>query len=176
MSALLPASATRALLSCALAAGALATRATPPADLEAEVRTFVERYLEALEARDEEAIPSLFIDDGRFAWFTDGARSYSSAAEVVAGLRAFEGVRFETTVSDLEVVPLCEGLVSVRSSFQTRLGLPGPEGYAYGGVITWLLERSPEGAGWRILQGHTSTPGGPPREERRPERGEDGGR
>lgn len=134
-------------------------------EIEAEVSAFVAHYVETLEGGDEPAIRELFVADDRFEWFTDGARSYASAEDVLAGMRRFAGVRFETTVSELRVVPLSESLASARSGFKTELSLPDGTLHEYGGVITWLVERDPEGGPWRVLLGHTSTPGGPPADE-----------
>jgi ketosteroid isomerase-like protein len=148
-----------------LLAGACTTgKASRPAiDPSAEVRSFLDRYVATLEARDEVQVRALFVDDGRFVWFTDGARSYGSADEVIAGMRRFAEVRFQTELADVHVEPLTPDLVSAHSSFRTRLDLPGGGKHEYGGVISWLLERSSQDGSWRVLLGHTSTPGGPPR-------------
>jgi ketosteroid isomerase-like protein len=154
-----------ALAIALLLGGACATgeASRPAADPGAEVRSFLDRYVATLEARDEAQVRSLFVDDGRFAWFTDGVRSYGSTDEVIAGMRRFAGVRFRTDLADVHVESLTADLASAHSSFRTRLDLPGGEQHEYGGVISWLLERSPQDGRWRVLLGHTSTPGGPPR-------------
>ena len=86
----------------------------------------------------------------------------SSPDDVIESLRGYADVRFETTNSDLEIVPLSRSLASASMSFRTTLTIPASEDYTFAGVITWLVEKSPETGAWRVVQGHTSTPGGPP--------------
>lgn len=148
------------LLTGACATGAAAR---PAGDATAEIRDFLAHYIATLEARDEAQVRTLFVDDGRFVWFTDGARSYGSADEVLAGMRRFGDMRFRTELDDVRTELHTPDLASAHSTFRTQLDLPGGNHHEYGGVITWLLERSPDDRGWRILVGHTSTPGGPPR-------------
>lgn len=138
-------------------------RQSPEPGPDAEVKAFITDYIETLQSGDEEAIRALFVSDGRFEWFTDGALSYASVEEVLAGLRRYEGIRFETALREVRVVPLGPRLASVRSHFRTKLSIPGSSDHEYGGVITWLVEKDPASGAWRVLLGHTSTPGGPPR-------------
>lgn len=136
------------------------------ARVESEVRAFLQRYTKAIESEDADAIRSLYVPDDRFAWYTDGAIAYASPDDVVAGRLAYRGVRFATTYSRMRIVPLGSKLASARAGFRTRLEIPGQDDHEYGGVVTWLLERDVE-AGWRVLLGHTSTPGGPPASDER---------
>ena len=135
-----------------------------------EVTAFVAHYNKTLEGGDEEAIRALFVADDRFAWFTDGAKSYSSSDDVLMAMRRYAGIRFETSVSNVDVVPLSASMASVRSNFRTELTIPDADNYEYGGVITWLLEKSSTSGAWQVLLGHTSTPGGPPRADDETER------
>lgn len=153
----------RGTASAALVLALAAACTTTSGDATTEARRFLDHYVATLEARDEEQVRDLFVDDGRFVWFTDGAKSYGSAAEVLAGMRRFADVRFRTELHEVHVLPLTNELVSVHSGFRTRLELPAGGAHEYGGVISWLLERSPADGRWRVLLGHTSTPGGPPR-------------
>lgn len=131
-----------------------------------EVETFLNRYISTLESRDESAVRALFVDDARFAWFTDGVRKYSTPDQVVAGMRSYGQIRFQTSLSDVRVSRLAAGLASAESSFATKLTIPGSSDAAFEGVITWLLEKNSTSGDWKVLQGHTSTPGGPPTESR----------
>jgi len=137
--------------------------------VEKEVKAFIAHYIETLEGGDEKAIRDLFVADERFAWFTDGAKSYATADDVLAGMRRYAGIKFQTTVSEVRVVPLSATLASARSKFKTRLTIPFADDHEYGGVITWLIEKASPSGQWRVLLGHTSTPGGPPKrgEERK---------
>ncbi len=153
------------LASTTLTAFALHRTSSGPTDFESGVNGFLKHYLTTLESRDERAIRDLFVTDDRFSWYTDGARSYSTADDVLRGMRQFANVRFKTTLSKVRVVELSPSLASVRSTFRTHLTIPGRDDHEYGGVITWLLERDPAKNAWRVLLGHTSTPGGPPSKE-----------
>lgn len=154
----------------ALAVPALTASARPePTAEEAprsvqQVKDFLAGYLAALESRDEDALPDMFVADGRFRWFTDGALSYASATDVLDGMRQYGGARFATVLTDVRVVLLGERHASASATFRTDLTIPGADDHSYGGVITWVLEREAERERWRIVTGHTSTPGGPPRE------------
>lgn len=128
----------------------------------AEALAFLSRYNHTLYGDDEAAIRGLFVADERFAWFTDGALSYGSADDVLTALGRYAGMTFATELSSKEVTPLSPSLAAVSTAFDTTLTIPGADDYTFGGVITWLLERSPASGTWRVLRGHTSTPGGPP--------------
>ena len=127
-----------------------------------EVEAFLAHYIETLESKNEEAIRDLFVADDRFAWFTDGKRSYSTPEDVLAGMRRYDEVEFKTALSEVHVVPVSAMLASVWSDFRTKLTIPGADDFEYGGVITWLVEKDRNAGTWRVLLGHTSTPGGPP--------------
>ena len=127
------------------------------ARVESEVSDFLVSYLEVIEGDDTEAIRRLFVDDGRFAWFTDGEKRYTSADEVLASLASMEGTAFSTDTSEVEIVPLTPDLAHARTAFHTTLSQGGAVVFEFGGVITWLLEEVKDGE-WRVLTGHTSTP------------------
>lgn len=159
-------------------AGGQAPSAQQPvsADVETEVEAFILHYIKTLETRDEKAIRDLFASDKGVAWFTDGVKSYSTADEILAGMKRYAGVTFKTTISDVCVVPLTLAVASARSNFHTKLAGPGTDDYEFGGVITWIVEKTESGK-WTVLQGHTSTPAGPPtsgKQEARPAEEETG--
>ncbi len=131
-------------------------------DAKRDVRQFLDHYISTLESGEEEGIRALFAEDDRFAWFTDGAQSYGSAEDVLAGMARFSGIQFHTALSDIRVDLLNQSWASASSSFLTKLTIPGQEDVQYGGVITWLLEKDSSSGTWKVLLGHTSTPEGPP--------------
>lgn len=122
-----------------------------------EVEAFLASYLDVLEARDPDAVRELYVDDERFAWFTDGELRYDSVDSLLAGLAAMEGMVFSTESSEVRVTPLTHSLAHAGSSFQTSIRQGDRVVFEYGGVITWLLESGDDGT-WRVLKGHTSTP------------------
>lgn len=122
-----------------------------------EVSAFLADYLVVIEAGEPDAIRELYVDDERFTWVTDGEKAYETVDELLASLASMEGMTFSTESSDVEVLPLTAELAHASSGFQTKITQNGQLVFQYGGVITWLLERS-EAEGWRVLRGHTSTP------------------
>ena len=89
-------------------------------------------------------------------------RSNVSATDAL-GLKAYPGMSLSTEVSDVRVIALTPTLASVSTVFATEVNMSGGQVFGYVGVITMLLESS-DGE-WRVLTGHTSTPGGPPSDE-----------
>jgi ketosteroid isomerase-like protein len=127
------------------------------ADVESAVSDFLTNYLAVIEGGDTEAIRGLYVEDDRFAWFTDGEKRYASGDEVLAGLASMEGMTFSTEASDVEVIPLTPDLAHARSAFQTKILQEGAVVFEFAGVTTWLIEAGKDGE-WRVLSGHTSTP------------------
>ena len=127
------------------------------ARVTSEATDFLASYLEVIEGGDTDAIRALFVEDERFAWFTDGEKRYASVDDLLAGLASMKGMTFSTEVSEVEVVPLAPDLAHARTAFQTKLSQGGAVVFEYGGVITWVLEDVKD-SGWRVLTGHTSTP------------------
>lgn len=121
------------------------------------VSSFLSGYLRAVEARDERAIRDSYVDSDRFAWVEDGRVRYRSADEVLAGLKAIPAATpIRTTLTDLVVVPLGGGAAHARATFATTIGI-APSAFTFGGAITFALEQ--QGGRWRIVAGHTSSPG-----------------
>ncbi len=127
------------------------------ARVETQASEFLASYLEVIEGDDTEAIRGLFVDDERFAWFTDGEKRYTSADEVLVSLASMEGMTFSTDASEVEVVPLTPDLAHARTAFHTKISQEEAVVFEFSGVITWLLEEVKDGE-WRVLTGHTSTP------------------
>jgi uncharacterized protein (TIGR02246 family) len=131
------------------------------AAIDAEVRAFVGAYGATLADADPDGVRALYAEDARFAWFTDGVRLYESAQDVLDGLTGFGEVRFETAMTGVEVTALGDSHAAVRADFRTAAMADGAERFAFAGVLTMVVERAGDGA-WRVVQGHSSTAGGPP--------------
>lgn len=151
------------LLALSVTVGACAGPGRAPAHVDdaESVAAFFAHYIATLEERDPAAVRELFVDDGRFAWFTDGARSYGSPDDVLRGMQRYAEFEFRTQLDDVTVLALGARHATASASFSTELSSDDAPPFRYGGVITLVVERAPD-AGWRILRGHTSTPGGPP--------------
>lgn len=128
-----------------------------------EVSEFLANYEKTLESTDDAEIRRLYVDDGRFAWFTDGRKLYRSPQDIVDALASLRsnGLTLDTVYREVEPMALSENLASLRAEFATQAHTKAGPAFRFAGVITMLLERSPTGQ-WRVLTGHSSTPGGPP--------------
>lgn len=151
----------------AVASGALALLAAVacgPADRasvpESEVEAFLDRYLDAMAARDTAALRRMYAEDDRFVWIEDGAVRYRSVGDVFAGLASLPAdASLETDLRGLDVVPLSSDGAYAWASFTTTVG-QGAEAYSFEGVLSFALERSSDR--WHIVGGHSSSspPGG----------------
>lgn len=130
---------------------------SPPQVSESEVMALLERYAEAFAKEGgEDAIRSLYVTDDRFSWYEDGSERYPTVDAILAQVSQMPpGMTFTTEYSETRVVPLTDGLAQVRTAFQTQLNSQDGGGFSFGGAITMLVEKSPEG--WKILSGHTSS-------------------
>lgn len=127
-------------------------------DTADEVAAFLEEYLAAVDARDATVIGRSYVADDRFVWIEDGEVRYRSAEEILASLSAFPaGSAIRTELSDLVVVPLGVTGAHAWATFTTTVGT-GPGSFAFGGAISFVLERG-DGS-WRLAGGHTSSPTG----------------
>ncbi|MDA8017270.1 MAG: nuclear transport factor 2 family protein [Thermoanaerobaculia bacterium] len=145
-----------------LAALPASAQVTDPT-IEEDIRRYLASYLDILESGDIERVRRQYVDDGRFSWFTDGKRLYSSPDDVARSLAEIRrtGVRLATETKDIEVILLGGGIATLRARFATRALAAEGERFAFAGIITMILERQPSGT-WQVVQGHASTPGGPP--------------
>ena len=121
-----------------------------------EVAAFLTEYLAAIGARDATKIRTAYVADDRFVWIEDGKVRYRKADEVIASLAMFPpGSAIRTELKDLTVVQVSESAAHAWATFRTSVR-EGPSGFAFGGAISLTLER--EGASWKIVGGHTSSP------------------
>ena len=126
------------------------------ATLTQEVTAFLADYLAAIGARDAAKIRTACVADERFVWIEDGKVRYRKADEVIASLAMFpSGSAIRTEVKDLTIVRVGQSAAHAWGTFRTSVG-DGPSGFAFGGAISFTLER--EGASWKIVGGHTSSP------------------
>ncbi|MGE3180824.1 MAG: nuclear transport factor 2 family protein [Phycisphaerae bacterium] len=136
-------------------------------DAEKELRAFVDRYKNTIEADDMEAIRDLYVADKRFAWFTDGRLLYKTRDDIVDSFNGFaaSGMTFSTELTDVRETPLGDDFATIDMSFATKANVREGQGFSYAGAMTMVLERSADKK-WRIISGHSSTPGGPPAADR----------
>jgi hypothetical protein len=132
----------------------LVSACSPPpsvtGDVSAEVTALVQRWSDASEAGDVQALADTYADRDGFAWIERGAVSYTSRAAIVDGLSGVEGASITNDVSDISVTPLSDGVAAFRAhyAFQVR-------GAAFQfeseGIMSGVAIK--EGETWRFLQG-----------------------
>lgn len=151
------------VLPTALAACATAARTSQPlSDVHAAaIRDSVQQTLQLFRhystTRQWDSLVTLYADDPRFRWIENGAVRYRSQLDIRAALAALPpNTSIESTYRDTEITALAPGLASVTTLFQTRFVSPPAPPFEFGGAITMTLIHSREG--WRILNGHTSSP------------------
>jgi hypothetical protein len=106
-----------------------------------------------------DSLLSLYTEGPEFHWVEDGAVQYSSTDEIRAAIEAAgSGVRLVTTHREMKVTPLAPGVASVFTLFDTQLIDSAGPGFSYSGAVTMVVVHRE--SGWRILSGHSSTPGG----------------
>ncbi|MEZ5978721.1 MAG: nuclear transport factor 2 family protein [Planctomycetota bacterium] len=153
----------RAVVAVVVLALASACRSSASdAGAESDVENTVRAAVAAIERRDEPAVRRAFVEDDRLRWYTDGALAYASVDAMLASMASYGSVRFATELEDVEVVVLARKSAAASAAFTTELSGPGVDDVRYGGVLTWVLEHDDATDTWRIVRGHTSTPGGPP--------------
>lgn len=123
--------------------------------IESEVGGFLERYVEALDARDVERIRASIVSDGRFAWVEDGEVRYRSADDLLTSLAQFPAGRIQTVLSGLTVASVGDSAAHAWTQFRTRVG-EGPSSFEFSGAISFVLEK--EDGSWKLVGGHTSAP------------------
>lgn len=106
-----------------------------------------------------DSLAALYDDGPDFRWLEQGTLLYRSAAGIRQAMaRVRPTTRIETSHFDSKIVPLAPGVASVATAFHTKfVDARNPAGVEFGGVITMVLVHREEG--WRIVVGHTSSPG-----------------
>jgi hypothetical protein len=121
------------------------------------VQATLDAYREHAAAGRWEELMRLYADEPRFRWVASGiveARSVDQIRKHFAALPP--GTRVENTYQGTEITPLAPGVAMVTTLFQTRLVDPQGGGFAFGGALTMTLIERPDG--WKILNGHSSSP------------------
>ena len=130
-------------------------RPLPLNRVEDEVRSFIDAYRLALEARDSTALRTMYASDGRFEWIEDGEVQYHSPDDVLSGLAALSAEATVRTEYDrLMIARVGATGARVSTGFRTQVG-EGPSAFEFGGMLSYVLEKGP--AGWVIIGGHSST-------------------
>jgi ketosteroid isomerase-like protein len=136
---------------------ALAACTAPPASFDAdvvrsEVTELVQRWSDAGDANDWDAVADTYADAEGFAWVERGEVRYPNHEAIVAGLQQARdaGLSVTNDVSEIVVTPLGPDAAAYHANYS--IGVTSPQfSFASEGVMSGVAIR--QGDTWRFLQG-----------------------
>lgn len=139
-----------AAMAVLLLVGACTAAPQASGDARAEVASLVQRWSDASEAGDVEALADTYADRDGFAWIERGAVSYASRAAIVEGLSRVQGASIANDVSDISVTSLGDGVAAFHAhyAFEVRSA-----DFQFGSEGTMSGVAIKQGETWRFLQG-----------------------
>lgn len=130
------------------------------AAIQSGVTALVQRWSDAGEASDWDAIADTYADVEGFSWVERGEVRYPNRAAIIAGLQQAREAGFSVTndVSDIVVTPLGADAAAYRANY--HLAVTSPQfSFSSEGVLSGVAIR--QGDTWRFLHGslneHTPT-------------------
>ena len=141
-----------------------ATRATPSAATDAAltdtVRAFLSEFARLGAAAQWDSLSMFYDDAPGFSWVESGAVVARSRAEIRRGLdKVAAGMALRTTFDSLAVSVLEPTVAVVRSNTRTQYvdRVSGKPAFGFSTMLTLVLVRRADG--WKMHQGHASSPG-----------------
>jgi hypothetical protein len=120
--------------------------------VRSDVSALVQRWSDAGEAGDWDAIADTYADAEGFTWIERGEVRYADHAAILAGLQQARDGAFSVTndVSDILVTPLSGETAAYHARY--RLAVTSPQfSFSSEGVLSGVAIR--QGETWRFLQG-----------------------
>lgn len=137
------------------------TACAPPAPvrddaaIRADVTALVQRWSDAGEAGDFDAVADTYANAEGFAWIERGEVAYADHAAIVAGLEQARegGLRIVNDVANIEVTPLSVDAAAYRADYTLTVS---SEAFSFtsAGIVSGVAIR--QGETWRLLQGSFS--------------------
>lgn len=150
-----------AMVGCAAPASRPMTEAHAAAIVDS-VRATLAAFADRLNAADRDSLVRFYRDDPRFLWAADGRVATHSVAEIGAQLKALSAFpRWHIEYVKPVVVPLAPGVAEVATEYTMTLADSSGKLLSFAGANTMVWVASP--GGWKILGGHSSSPGAPAR-------------
>ncbi len=119
------------------------------------VTELIQRWSDAGEAQDWDAIADTYADADGFVWIEQGEARYASRAAIVEGLNQARGMSasIRNDVSDIVVTPLADNAAAFRAHYVLSVSA---EGFSYTseGMLSGVAIKQADG--WRFLQGSFS--------------------
>jgi ketosteroid isomerase-like protein len=139
------------------------TAETDEAQVRQAVTELVQRWSDAGEAGDWDAVADTYAEADGFVWIEQGEARYTSRSAIVEGLNQARAMSasIRNDVSDIVVTPLGDDAAAFRAHYLLNLSAEGFS-FASEGVLSGVAIR--QGDAWRFLQGSFSeqppSPGG----------------
>jgi len=124
-------------------------------DARTGVAALVQRWSDAGEAKDWDAIAATYADQDGFVWIEQGEARYTDHAAIVAGLERARTIAADirNDVSDIVVTPLGPDHAAYRANYTLAVAAEGFS-YASSGVLSGVAVKR-DGV-WQFLQGSFS--------------------
>lgn len=120
--------------------------------VRADVTALVQRWSDAGEAGDWDAVADTYADAEGFSWIEQGEVRYPNRAAIVAGLEQARSANLRITndVSDILVTPIGPDTAAYSTSYRLAVA---SEAFSFEsrGVLSGVAIRQADG--WRFLQG-----------------------
>ncbi|MEZ5961077.1 MAG: nuclear transport factor 2 family protein [Hyphomonadaceae bacterium] len=116
------------------------------------VTALVQRWSDAGEASDWDALADTYADVEGFSWVERGEVRYTNHAAIIAGLQQARdaGLSVTNDVSDIEVTPLSAEAAAYRANY--RLAVTSPQfSFTSEGILSGVAIR--QDGTWRFLHG-----------------------
>lgn len=132
-----------------------ATTRTDPSATQSGVTELVQRWSDAGEAQDWDAVADTYADAEGFVWIEQGEARYASRAAIVEGLNRARAMSaaVRNDVSDIIVTPLGDDVAAFRAHYVLSVSA---EGFSYvsDGMLSGVAIKQNDV--WRFLQGSFS--------------------
>ncbi len=121
-------------------------------DARSGVAALVQRWSDAGEAGDWDAVADTYADAEGFAWIEQGEARYPSRAAILEGLNRVRGMSasVNSEVSNVVVTPLGDGVAAFRADYMMAVST-NHYSFTSQGVLSGVAIR--QGDTWRFLQG-----------------------
>jgi len=125
------------------------------AEIDSDVRAFLNQWVTAFESRDIDAVRSILTDDERFVWLEDGETKYPTVDAVAAALASFPpALQFDYRLENVQVSPIGPDAAWARMNTHTEIHQGDETVAQFRGVVSMFLEN--KYGEWRIVAAHTS--------------------
>ncbi len=146
----MPATACRAIFSCAAIIALICAVGSAQASTEDEVRAAFDRFVQVQNAHDAKALEALLIDSPQFLWITRGTAIWGREAALQRFAKLYEGTwRLDPEPASVRVVPVSNDVAQLYAAVLYTVGAPGQPAQATRSLLNQVLVKS--GGVWRVM-------------------------